>query len=202
MKISRLLLVLVSIVTGCWAGCAHLAGTGGRAGDSRVAPLDVFFPLAVGNSWTYQTFFQGQAQPDLVVTIVEHKDGFFIDDRPHPGRMMIDGEGIRDGNVRYLLKAPLRKGSKWMSVADVRTVEHYEIVAVDKDIRVPAGVFKGCLVVRMEVRMTEKLSMVNKMFFAPRVGIIEIMASLKDGARVIPQSKMELKSFKLAPDRS
>ena len=37
--------------------------------------------------------------------------------------------------------------------------------------------------------------MINKMFFAPQVGIVEIEASLKDGARTIPQSKLMLKSF-------
>ncbi len=199
MKRSRFMIVLATIVSGCWTGCAHLAGTEGGHADTATAPLEAFLPLAVGNSWSYQTFFQGQAQPDLVVTIVDHKNGFFIDDRPHPGHMKIDGEGIRDGSVRYLLKAPLKKGNKWMSVADVRTVEHYEIVAVDREIRVPAGVFNGCVVVRMEVRMTENRSMINEMFFAPHVGIIEILASLKDGARTIPQSKMQLKKYKLVP---
>lgn len=186
---------LVAILAGCFSGCVHLSGAAGASADSSTVSLKSFMPLAVGNRWIYQTTFQGQPQPDLAVTIVKQHNGFFIDDRPHPGRMKIDGEGIRDGNVRYLLKTPLRKGNKWMSVADVRTVEHYEIVGVNQEVHVPAGAFKGCVVVRMEVRMTDKRSMINKMFFAPQVGIVEIEASLKDGARTIPQSKLMLRSF-------
>jgi hypothetical protein len=67
-------------------------------------------------------------------------------------------------------------------VADVRTVEHYQIEAVGKKIEVPAGVFSDCVMVRMEVRITEEHSMINRITFAPGVGILEIYVSLKKGA--------------------
>jgi hypothetical protein len=160
--------------------------------------MEAYMPLEVGNCWTYQTWFQDQPQPELEVCIVREEAGFFIDNRPKPSRLRFDAEGLRDGSVRYLLKAPLQAGQKWMSVADVRTVERYEVVSVGENVKVPAGNYDDCVVVRMEVRMTEEQWMFNRMTFAPDVGIVEIKASLKQGTKVIPQSHMALKVFKPA----
>jgi hypothetical protein len=179
------------------AGCSHVdtAGTGKAAASAR---LEDYYPLAVGSCWTYATAFQGQAQPDLKVCIVTEENGFFLDSRPVPSRLRFDAAGLRDGQVRYLLKAPLEAGNQWMSVADVRTVEHYQIEAVGKKAKVPAGVYRDCVVVRMEVRLTEEQSMLNRITFAPGVGIVEIRASLKQGAEYLPQSVMRLKKFEQA----
>jgi len=163
------------------------------------AELGRYLPLQVGNRWVYQTSFQGQPQPELVVKIVAQEGSAFLDDRPTPSRYVIDGEGIRDGARRYLLKLPLKRGNRWMSVADVRTVEHYEIVAENSRVRVPAGEFSDCVVVRMEVRLDQKRAMRNYMSFAPDVGIIEISTVLIDGEREIPQAHLQLKEFSLQP---
>lgn len=180
------------------AGCSHVdtAGTGKAVASAH---LEEYYPLAVGSCWTYATAFQGQAQPDLKVCIVKEENGFFLDNRPVPSRLRFDAAGLRDGKVRYLLKAPLEEGNKWMSVADVRTVEHYQIEAVGKKAKVPAGVYKDCVVVRMEVRITEEQSMINRITFAPGVGIAEVRVGLKQGAKHLPQSVMQLKKFEQAP---
>jgi hypothetical protein len=178
-------------------GCAHRPAP---ADPIRArAELGHFLPLQVGNRWVYQTSFQGQPQPDLVVNIVAQEGGAFLDDRPTPSRYVIDGEGIRDGATRYLLKLPLKRGNRWMSVADVRTVEHYEIVAERSRVRVPAGEFSDCVVVRMEVRLDQKRAMRNYLSFAPEVGIIEISTVLIDGERQIPQAHLQLKEYSLQP---
>jgi hypothetical protein len=179
-------------------GCSHVdtAGTGKAAASAR---LEDYYPLAVGSCWIYATAFQGQAQPDLKVCIVKEEGGFFLDNRPAPSRLRFDAAGLRDGKVRYLLKAPLEEGNKWMSVADVRTVEHYQIEAVGKKVKVPAGVYRDCVVVRMEVHMTEEQSMNNRITFAPGVGIVEIRVSFKKGAKLLPQSVMQLKKFEQVP---
>ncbi|MBN2498848.1 MAG: hypothetical protein JXR96_29925 [Deltaproteobacteria bacterium] len=159
-------------------------------------------PLAVGNRWTYETSFQQQPQADLSISIVALKDGCFLDDRPEPSRLRFDGEGLRDGNVRYLLKAPLVEGTKWMCVADVRTVEHYEIVSAHRKVQVPAGVFEDCVTVRMTIHINETRSMFNEMTFAPGVGIVEIRATLRDGKNDLPQSHFRLKRFDIHPQKS
>ncbi|MBW1811055.1 MAG: hypothetical protein JRJ19_00140 [Deltaproteobacteria bacterium] len=185
------------------SGCAHVGGQGTGKDDGETAryKIEKYFPLAVGNSWTFQTSFQDQSQPDLTVKIIKKDKGFFVDDRPRPSRLHIDASGIRDGNIRYLLKAPLKKGSKWMSVADIRTVEHFEIAEVARKIKTPAGVFNDCVVVNMEVKIKENRSMVNRMTFAPDIGIVEIRALLYEGTKAITQSYMVLKTYKLAPEK-
>jgi hypothetical protein len=190
------------LLLGWMFGCAH--GTQGVEETSRKENqerLEVFVPLSVGNSWTYGTTFQEIAQPDMTVAIVKEENGFYIDNQRSPSRLRYDGEGLRDGSVRYLLKSPLKEGEKWMSVADVRTVERYEIIAANREMRVPAGVFRGCVTVRMEVRLDDKRSMINEMSFAPNVGIIEIRTQLKDGAKNIQQSLLVLKSYQLNTNR-
>jgi hypothetical protein len=183
------------------AGCAHssrqrLDGPGGDRTLSR------YMPLTIGNRWTYATSFQGQAQPDLTVEIVGQEGGFFLDNRPSPSRYRFDAEGLRDGTKRYMLKTPLAEGTEWMSVADLNTVEHYRIVDVDRRVQVPAGVFSGCVVVRMEVRMNEKQALRNEMTFAPDVGIIEVRTLLQDGSKFLPQSHLQLKVLELAKPKA
>ncbi len=175
------------------AGCAHVTPAGGKTG----AAAQEYYPLDVGNRWTYATTFQGQPQADLTVSIVREEKNFFIDDRPTPSRLRWDGDGLRDGDVRYLLKTPLSVGTQWLSVADIKTVERYEIVTVGHEVRVPAGVFRDCVTVRMEVRISDTKAMENHMTFAPGVGIVQIRTDFRDGARVLPQSLLQLKTYQL-----
>jgi hypothetical protein len=181
------------------AGCGHVETVDTK--KAVTAQLDEYYPLSVGSCWTYATSFQSQAQPDLKVCIVKEEEGFFLDNRPVPSRLRFDAAGLRDGKVRYLLKAPLEEGQKWMSVADVRTVEHFQIESVGKKVKVPAGVYKDCVVVRMEVRISEEDSMINRMTFAPGIGIVEIRASFKKGAKHLPQSLMQLKKYEQTPTK-
>ncbi len=187
--------IWVMTIFGIWfCGCAHV---GTERKDQVVKSLARYMPLAVGNRWTYSTTFQGQPQPDLTVNIVKAEGGFFIDDRPQPSRYSIDSEGLRDGNRRYMLKMPLVEGSEWMCVADINTVERYRIVDVHRKVRVPAGVFSECVVVQMDIRMTDTRVIRNEVTYAPGVGIVEIRVLLKEGARSIPQSRLVLKSHQV-----
>lgn len=192
---SRLCLVL--LLANISASCGHTDVV--RSDGAAPVRPDDYYPLAVGNCWTYTTSFQGQAQPDLKVCIVKEENGYFFDNRPVPSQLRFDAVGLRDGKIRYLLKAPLEEGAKWLSVTDVQTVEHYDIEAVGKKVNVPAGVYKDCLVIRMEIRMTDNRSMINRMTFAPGVGIVEIRTSFKAGAKQLPQSIMQLKKYEAGP---
>jgi hypothetical protein len=184
---------ILSMTAALGVCCAH--SPAGPSADRAPHPLAAYYPLAVGNCWTYATSFQGQPQADMRVCIVRQEKGFFLDDRPRPSRLRLDAGGLRDGAVRYLLKAPLHKGAKWMSVADVRTVEHYEIAEVNRQVSVPAGSFKGCVVVRQRVHMKDNLSMATTWTYAPDVGIVEIRSDLLVGAKVAPQARLRLKKF-------
>jgi hypothetical protein len=195
MKYPGKLLVLVAIFT---TGCAHVDPT--ETGQSR--RIEDYYPLAVGNCWSYTASFQGQQQPDLKVCIVKHEKDYFVDDRQNPSRLRFDAEGLRDGSVRYLLKAPLEAGQKWMSVVDVNKVEHYQIEAVDKQVKVPAGNFRDCVVVRMEEKMTSDRSIVIWTTFAPKTGIVEIKTAFHVGAKQVPQIHMRLKNYQPGTEKA
>jgi hypothetical protein len=51
------------------AGCGHVETVDAKKAAAS-AQLDEYYPLSVGNCWTYTTSFQNQAQPDLKVCIV------------------------------------------------------------------------------------------------------------------------------------
>ncbi len=174
-------------------GCAHVKTVESHASKD----LGVYLPLKIGNCWSYTTWFHGQPQADLEVCIQSESEGYYLDNRPNPSRWRIDAHGIRDGNTRYILKAPVEIGNTWMSVADVRTVERYEIVEIGKTVSTPAGEFKGCVLVSMEVRLTNTRMLQNQMIFAPDTGIVEIRTILLENGKKMPQSLMQLKSIQL-----
>lgn len=176
------------------AGCAH-GGAGGASPEA--VELTAYLPLAVGNQWLYATSFQGQSQADLSVNLVSSQGPFFLDNRRPPSQYVFDAEGLRDGAKRYLLKLPLAEGTQWMSVADLNTVERYRILDVARRVQVPAGIFEGCVVVQMEVRMQENRAMRNEVTFAPGVGIVSIQVTLIDGAKSFVQSTLKLKTYQL-----
>src|ERR687887_136842 len=91
---------LCLVLAACKSGPAA-APEGGVAGqDARL-----YYPLAVGNSWTYQSAGKRQT-----ITIVGRDGPWFIDD--HRGRLRYESDGVRDAD-RYLLRSPLAAGSKW-----------------------------------------------------------------------------------------
>ena len=63
-----------------------------------------YYPLAVGNSWTYS--FRGSDRRETI-QIVGRDGPWFIDD--HRGRLRYEPDGVRDAD-RYLLRTPLSAG--------------------------------------------------------------------------------------------
>lgn len=152
-----------------------------------------FYPLAVGNTWTYAGSFLGQAV-EKPVSIVAKVGEFFQDSTG--ARLRADGLGVRDPH-RYLLQRPLRPGTNWKSVVGVGSVEHYEIVGVDQKVATSAGTFEGCVTVRSSNRQSARTELYNEITFAPGVGVVRIHTyALTDGKR-IPQVSFELKSYRL-----
>ncbi len=64
MRINSWFSLAVMLIGISGIGCAHIGGRGAEKDDGETAryKLEKYFPLAVGNSWTYQTSFQDQAQ--------------------------------------------------------------------------------------------------------------------------------------------
>ena len=101
----------------------------------------IYFPLAVGNRWTYRVEAPGGEARDETIKILGRDGPWFLDD--HRQRLRTEPDGVRDAD-RYLLKAPLQSGAKWSSV-DNLIVQRFEITATGISVTTRAGTFKDCI---------------------------------------------------------
>ena len=182
--------------------CAHPGAPSGAApsGGSRGGPAPEsarYFPLAVGNQWTYEASYLGERSTRRV-ELVEFRDGSYVD---RDGRALrVDREGVRD-QVRYLLHEPLTAGATWTSVVAPGSAEHYRIVSVHAACEAPAGKFPDC--VDVESRTTADPAnpsrvLVNRVTFAAGVGIVRVRTELEEGQRTAPTAELRLSAFQVA----
>lgn len=175
--------------------CAHAPAPG--ASPSR-APSR-WFPLAVGNEWTWEDqspqLPAGRRGAQRTVRITERTaDGFYRDNER--GELRAEVDCVRD-RVRQLLCAPLRVGTSWKSVISVSSTERYEIAAVGETVATPAGTFKDCVRVRAVNRAGAGTDLVNEITYAPGVGPVRIETFVvKDGAAA-PQLRALLRSYRV-----
>ncbi len=165
--------------------------TQARPPPAPVASAQDYYPLAVGNRWTYDTNFLGDRR-ERSVEIVAVRDGYYIDNEG--AQLTVDGLGVRD-QKRYLLRDPIQLGSAWTNVVSASSIEHYRIAELGAPCRVPAGTFENCIRVESRNRKDEQRTLVNELTFAPAVGIVRIELTLESGGKRVPQSVFELKQF-------
>ena len=187
-------------------GCAHPAPTPPETAAPAAQAVGHlpesarYFPLAVGNRWTYEATYLGE-KSTRPVEIVGFRDGSYVD---KDGRTLrIDREGIRD-QVRYLLHEPLNAGATWTSVIAPGSAEHYKIVSVHAPCQVPAGRFPDCIEVESRTLADPKTpgrSLVNRVTFASGVGIVQVRTALEEGSKSAPTAELRLTAFEVAPQR-
>jgi hypothetical protein len=170
--------------------CARRVGPG--RDDLRAAD---FYPLAVGNYWKYDASFLGEKR-EQTVEVVKNEGGFYLDTQG--GQLMADSFGVRD-QKRYLIREPLEQGRTWTNVLSVASVEHYRITTRGESCEAPAGKFKDCLEVEGRNRVDPKTTLVNRLTFAPGVGIVRIEVVAEAGDKRIPQTELSLKEYKVKP---
>ncbi|WNG37548.1 hypothetical protein F0U60_30495 [Archangium minus] len=193
---------LSSVVVRVGLGAAlvmELAACAGRqqvAAESESRPstsLAAYYPLAVGNRWTYRV--NGRADKTVDVEVLKEEDGYFHDNQG--GQLSVDGFGIRD-RKRYLLRGPLAAGNEWTNVVSVSSTERYRILQSGVPCEAPAGSFAHCVRVEARNRVDATTTLVNALTFAEGVGLVrvEVSAEKSNGERV-PQTWLELASYKL-----
>ncbi len=177
--------------------CARAPAAPAPRGASA-APAD-YFPLAVGNAWTFLDRSPQQPKPSRrTVRIVERdRDGYYVDDQR--GALRADRDCLHD-RARRLLCQPIARGSTWLSVVSASAAERYEIAGVDEVVTVPAGTFRGCVRVRSQLR-AGAVEQVAELTYAPGVGpvLLETFAVVK--GVVTPQVRGELESYRIAKER-
>ncbi len=188
----RTLLPLAVLATACAAGAPLRAPTAAAPGTPAQ-----FYPLAVGNEWTYRDESPGLRQADArrTVRIVERtKDGYFRDsDR---GELRADADCLHDRS-RRLLCGPITLGTAWTSVVSVSSTEKYEIVGVGETVTTPAGRFDGCVRVRAPIRAAPGTELVLETAYAPGVGPVRIETFALVGGNAVPQFRAVLEQVKL-----
>lgn len=190
---------------GLWLVAAALCTTPGQAqrvSRSRVAAEPVrqaqlasYFPLAVGNSWTYSVEGIGAPQSETI-RVVDSRDirgvtYYQVEGLvPTAGLLRIDSRGrlveYREGQSEQLwydFAAPL--GSSWQidrpdlcfasATIKERGVEH----------RVPAGAFRGVIEVDFGPEANCADAGLDRDLFAPAVGLIERSAITIAGPRTM-----------------
>jgi hypothetical protein len=152
-----------------------------------------FYPLAIGNSWTYEVTSGGGTRRDTV-QIVGRDGPWFLDD--HRGRLRYESDGVRDAD-RYLLRTPVKSGATWKAV-DNLVVQKFEVVTTDASVVTGAGTFTHCAVVRNEQPIRNGAKFVSEWTYAPKVGLVQLRTATLDAkGREQPQSKLVLVSYRV-----
>jgi hypothetical protein len=191
------------VLTAGLLGCAHepspapTAAAEAPARTGKIPDSARYFPLAVGNRWTYAATYLGE-RSTRQGEMVEFRDGNYVD---RDGRAIrVDREGVRD-QVRYLLHEPLNAGATWTSVVAPGSAEHYKILSVRSPCEAPAGKFPDCIEVESRTLVdprTPARLLVNRVTFAAGVGIVRVRTALEEGTKSAPTAELLLTSFEVA----
>ncbi|HSW61374.1 MAG TPA: hypothetical protein VLJ60_11270 [bacterium] len=158
-----------------------------------------YFPLALGNKWTYNVNYFGSA--GSIEVLITGTDGeWFLDNRG--GKIMADRRGIRDAD-RYILMFPLQREA-WISIIDPRTRETRKTAGVDETVKVPAGTFEGAIKVHTYVELPENRILHSFHYFVADVGIVKIETAIEEPkeGKMIPQTVTELVSYLINKPKS
>lgn len=161
--------------------------------DGLLSP-SAYYPLAVGNSWTYQLLGQEHRE---TIQIVGRDGPWFLDD--HKGRLRTDGEGVRDRD-RYLLRAPLKAGAKWSAVENL-VVQRFEVTATEVSAVTRAGTFLHCVRVRNAQPLDKNQgSFVTEWTYAPKVGLVQLrQETIGPTGKAVQQTSLELVAYSSQP---
>lgn len=189
--------VFLSCATAPDSSKSHLPEKNQRSMNYRDTAL-AYFPLAVGNSWSYSVNYLGESGT-MKVVIEKKEDGWFVDNRGH--RIKADKRGIRDED-RYLLRFPLHN-QRWVTILSPSQKEVSMVTDIDKNITVPAGNFPSTVVTMTEINVEKGKILYFFRYFVPQVGIVKIVSMLEDEKNsekkiqtVIELEKYEIKGQK------
>lgn len=184
---------------GALGGCARRAAQAGSTSPEASAALQAsgaaaaYYPLAVGNRWTYRVEFLGQ-KSERTVEIKAVEGGYYVDTAG--GRLRADAQGVRD-EARYLLQEPLREGSTWTSVLSADSTERYKIVKAGRECAAPAGTFDDCVTVESSNRVNPETTLYNRVTFARGVGIVRLEVTAERQGQRTRQAEMALTSYEV-----
>jgi hypothetical protein len=187
--LKRFALLLLAVAS-CKTAAAREPSAGANNSPEAADP-SAYYPLAVGNSWTYE-YTPGATRE--TIQIVGRDGPWFLDD--HRGRVRADPDGIRDAD-RYLLHAPLAPGAHWTAVQNL-VVQHFTVTAVDATVKTRAGEFSRCVVVRNESPLAQGgAKFVTEWTYAPGVGLVQVRTRTVSPRGTQDQSRLDLVAYRV-----
>jgi hypothetical protein len=163
-----------------------------KAAQEKSIDAKIFYPLQVGNKWTYDVNYLGEKRSIEMAISQTNAEGFAID--TSGAQLMADHFGVRD-QKRYLLRNPVETGTSWTNVVSVSSIESYKILGTKQPCDCTFGTFTNCVIVESRNRVTEENVLVNEMTFAPEIGIVRLTTVLEAQGKRIPQSSLNLVKF-------
>jgi hypothetical protein len=175
--------------------CKHAPPKPGQPETVALRARD-FYPLKVGNQWTYEIRSSGQ-KSERTIKILAESDGFFVDNMH--AKLRQDETGLRDEH-RYLLENPVSEGHKWFSVLSLQATEHFEITEAGHPCSARAGTFGECVTVKSTNELGHGRTLVLESTYAQGVGLVALRTSQveKDSAPVT-QVELELVTYRFQP---
>lgn len=164
---------------------AHSAAAGPHTAPSGSA-VERFLPLKADTVFSYRAWLPESTAPELLILQVERPTPTHASLRSGSSIKRIEfvADGVRLVTGGYLLKAPLREGSEWAGPAG-----RVHVTAVDREVKVAAGSFVGCLETTESDSRTGSPRTISTTY-CPDVGIVKF--SVEAGER---QERFELESF-------
>ncbi|MGO9829231.1 MAG: hypothetical protein ACLPJH_03755 [Myxococcaceae bacterium] len=184
----------------CWLGagllaCAHPVAP--EAPPPSPTGAARYFPLAVGNRWSYRATPGSNAVE--VVEIRGVHDGQYSDNK---GRLLwVSPDGLRDQS-RVILRSPVETGRSWTVVLGPDSVEHWHIQSVGTPCTAPAGSFPDCVEVESRISPAPGVELRNRITFAAGVGVVSIRTTLVRNGVETPQTELVLTAYEVAPPRA
>jgi hypothetical protein len=189
------------LLAASFLACAHSPDPAGpTSARAPAGPADPtsYFPLAVGNEWTWIDLSPrsggGSPKQRTVRIVGRDADGYFLDSEKGALR---SSRGCIQDHSRRLLCAPFELDRTWTSIVSETSTERYQIAATGVTATVPAGTFEGCLMVRARNRAGPDTEILLETTYAPGVGPVRIETFALVGGRKVPQVKAELASYRM-----
>jgi hypothetical protein len=180
------------------AACSHASyDVAARPASAPAQDPTAYFPLAVGNEWTWidrsPQVGAGTPKQRTVRIVSRDADGYFVDDAR--GALKAAHGCIQD-RVRRVLCTPFELDRSWSSIVSETSTERYQIAATGLTAVVPAGTFEGCILVRARNRAGANAEVILETTYAPGVGPVRLETFAVVDGRTVPQVKAELASHR------
>lgn len=176
--------------------------------DQERYDAGLYFPLAVGNSWTYHRTDGGNPQedPEVEITGTNQVDNtvWMSTSIFGPGDYRdyrLVGNDIhaldRNGDDLLILQFGHQKGDEWLIKRETNLYDHIGAYLGTETITVPRGEYTDCEVFSISVVYGKSSEETTTMWFGRGVGLVKMVKVITSNGEVVEERTDELVSYSL-----